>query len=168
MWRLARTDDDERIIALCLALYAEDPGTRAVDSAGMQETIRMLRAEPARGRVVVLDDGSGVVGYALLISYWSNELGGEVCHIDELYVAVPARGRGHASELVRSVARDGGLWGRPPPVALQLEVTPSNARARSLYERLGFAPVRNTNLRLLRMAPPEPRNPETTAAMTGP
>jgi ribosomal protein S18 acetylase RimI-like enzyme len=89
-----------------------------------------------------------VTGYALLVSYWSNELGGEVCHIDELYVAAPARGRGHSSELVRSLAGDGGPWGRVP-VALQLEVTPSNARARSLYERLGFAPMRNTNLRRL-------------------
>jgi ribosomal protein S18 acetylase RimI-like enzyme len=148
MWRLARKDDDERIVELCLALYAEDPGTRAVDPAGMQETIRTLRAEPARGRLVVLDDGAGVAGYALLISYWSNELGGEVCHIDELYVATPARGRGHASELVRSLAGDGGPWGSVP-VALQLEVTPANAGARSLYERLGFAPMRNANLRRL-------------------
>jgi ribosomal protein S18 acetylase RimI-like enzyme len=164
MWRLARPPDEERVIALCLALYAEDPGTRPVLADDVRKTLRALRAEPARGRVVVLDAGGAVLGYAILAAYWSNELGGEVCHLDEIYVAPEARGRGCASELVRALIGDGGPWGSVP-AALQLEVTPANTRARSLYERLGFAPVRNANLRLVfaRTGEAPEREPSRTA-----
>jgi hypothetical protein len=42
---------------------------------------------------VVCDVERRTVGYALLISFWSNELGGEVCNIDELFVAPVYRRR---------------------------------------------------------------------------
>ena len=73
----------------------------------------------------------------LLVSYWSNELGGEVCAIDELYVAPSARSRGWGSHLIEALAAGSGL-GFAGTVALALGVAPGNARARALYERLGF------------------------------
>ena len=33
------------------------------------------------------------------------------------------------------------------PVAMELEVSPKNRRARALYERLGFVEIRNARLR---------------------
>jgi len=38
-------------------------------------------------------------------------------------------------------------------VNVELEVTPSNARARALYERLGFRPYKNALMRARRTAP---------------
>jgi ribosomal protein S18 acetylase RimI-like enzyme len=146
MWRLARAEEDDSIVALCMALYAEDPATVEVGAQQVRRTLEALRAEPVRGRVLVLDDGGALRGYALLISYWSNELGGELCQLDEVYVAPAARGRGHARALVEGLARGDGPWPLRP-VALQLEVSPSNARARALYERLAFEPLRNACMR---------------------
>ena len=83
----------------------------------------------ARGR-------PGGAGYALLIAYWSNELGGEVCAIDELFVAPDSRSRGHGAALFEAIGR-GDLW-PGPAVALALGVTAGNGRARRLYQRLGF------------------------------
>jgi ribosomal protein S18 acetylase RimI-like enzyme len=148
MWRPSRPDDDPAIIEMSLALYAEDPSDYAVDAEQVGRTLARLRAEPTRGRVLVLDLGQGIQGYALLISFWSNELGGELCVVDELYVQPRARSRGHAARLIEAVARGEGDWpGRP--VALELEVSPHNPRARRLYERLGFVPLRNATLRLM-------------------
>jgi ribosomal protein S18 acetylase RimI-like enzyme len=146
-WRLASPKDDEAIVARCLALYREDPAGAPVPAGSCQATLARLRAEPARGRAVVLEHEGRVAGYALLISFWSTELGGELCTIDELYVDPEARSGGRASALVRALmAGEGGLWpGRP--VALELEVTPTNGRARALYERLGFAARKNATLR---------------------
>lgn len=146
MWRAARSEDDQTIIALCTALYVEDPASAPVPRDHHIRTLAKLREEPARGRIVVLELDGAVRGYAFLISYWSNELGGEICTIDELYVAPPYRSQGHGSALVEAVEIDRDLW-PGTPVALELEVTPDNARARTLYERLGFRTKRNAVLR---------------------
>jgi ribosomal protein S18 acetylase RimI-like enzyme len=146
MWRLARGEEDERVVTMCMALYEEDPATVEVGPEQVRRTLETLRREPFRGCVVVLDEGGPLHGYALLISYWSNELGGEICQVDELYVAPESRGRGQASELVESLVRGDGPWPRVP-AALQLEVSPSNGLARTLYERLGFEPLRNLSMR---------------------
>ena len=55
------------------------------------------------------------------------------------------RGRGAATRLVEQLSR-GEIWGRVP-VAIDLEVTPDNHRARALYERLGFVVAKNTVMR---------------------
>jgi ribosomal protein S18 acetylase RimI-like enzyme len=117
-----------------------------VPEAHVRATLAAFRAEPARGRAVVLDAGGEAAGYALLVSFWSNELGGEVCNVDELYVRPAWRGRGHGAALIRALAAGGGPWPRVP-VAIELEVSPENPRARALYEGLGFRPVRNAMLR---------------------
>jgi predicted GNAT family acetyltransferase len=78
-----------------------------------------------------------VSGYALLIGFWSNELGGEICEVDEMFVAREHRNRGYGSSLFAAITR-GDLWPRPN-AAVVLGVTPDNAAARRLYERLGFA-----------------------------
>lgn len=98
MWRSATADDDRAIVRLYMALNKEDPGTTPADPAQAQRTLALFRDTPERGHCVVLDQGGGSVeGYALLVSYWSNELGGLVCCVDEMYVAPQARGLGRGT-----------------------------------------------------------------------
>jgi GNAT superfamily N-acetyltransferase len=139
MWRPATAGDDEVLVEMCLGLHQEDPGPLALDAPPMRETLVTLRREPWRGRAVVLEVDERVVGYALLIAFWSNELGGEVCHVDELYVARDSRGRGHGAALFEAI-EGGGIW-PAPAVAVSLGTTPGNARARRLYDRVGFTDV---------------------------
>ncbi len=136
-WRDATAGDDAAIVAMGVALNVEDAGQDRIEATQVARTLAVLRAEPWRGRAVVIDDEHGAVGYAFLIAFWSNELGGELCTIDELYVAPRARGEGHASALVSALADGTGPW-PSRPVALALEVTPDNRRAIALYDRLGF------------------------------
>ena len=138
MWRPATSADDDAVVAMCLELNREDPGPRPVGAEQVRRTLVAFREEPHRGRTVVLERDGRVTGYALLVSFWSNELGGETCVVDEVYVVPEERGRGHASRLLQDVARDRTLWPREP-AAVSVEVTPANGRARALYRRLGFA-----------------------------
>ena len=136
-----------------MALFREDPSPHAPDRDRVRHTLATYRAQPVRGRAVVLDGGGGVVGYALLSSFWSNELGGEVCVIDELYVGPTARGHGLGSVLLRTLAEQPGALWNADAVALELETTPDNHRARRLYQRLGF---RDKNAPLRRMLGADP------------
>jgi GNAT superfamily N-acetyltransferase len=80
-----------------------------------------------------------LAGYALLIPFWSNELGGSICEVDELFVIPERRSQGHGTALFEAIA-NGVLW-PTAVVGIALGVTPDNSRARRLYERLGFAAV---------------------------
>ena len=131
-WRLARPEEDDAIVAMSGALYDGEP--RMADQQ-VRATLETFRAQPTRGRAIVLDVDGKPSGYALLVSFWSNELGGEICTIDELYLNPAARSQGHATRLVESLVAGDPIWPRTP-VALELEVSPSNTRARVLDERL--------------------------------
>lgn len=131
---------------MCLALNHEDPGPRPVEAAQVRQTLTEFMAAPAGGRAVVLEEAGGAAGYALLVSFWSNELGGEICTVDELWVAPHLRGKGHATALLRSLMNGEGPW-HGVPVAIDLEVSSVNQRALALYEALGFARRSNVMLR---------------------
>jgi ribosomal protein S18 acetylase RimI-like enzyme len=149
--------DDSRADVVCdmmRALYAEDAPSSGYTPRNFRATIDHLLAHPDHGRVVLLTEGSNVRGYALLIPFWSNEFGGTVVHVDELFVAPAARGRGIGAGLFAILERE-----RPfGAVAVLLEVSPANGRARRLYESLGFRERANRimALRLPDAAAPEP------------
>jgi GNAT superfamily N-acetyltransferase len=146
---VATAADHAAIVARSLALFHEDPGTKPMTAARVRRTLAVLEREPARGVAVVAVAGRDVVGYALLVSFLSNELHGEVCTIDEFYVDEGWRGGGVGTSLMTALMA-GRIRRFRGAVALELEVTPRNRRARALYERLGFAPRKNATMRLLR------------------
>lgn len=147
MWRNAKEIDDQKVAELCLALNREDPGPRPVPESHIRRTLAALRADPVRGKVLVLDYKGAVRGYAILISFWSNELGGEICTLDEFYVDAELRSRGLGRSLLENLIQGNGQW-EGKPVAFDLEVTPENSRARSFYEKLGFRAAKNVHMRL--------------------
>lgn len=129
---------------MCLALYREDPdGITTVDPANVRETLALFEREPARGRALVAEVAERVAGYAFLVPFWSNGIGGEVCEVDELYVRAERRGEGLGSALFQAI--DVGRFGAFAGIALG--VSPENARARRLYERLGFRAAGTTMVR---------------------
>ncbi len=153
-WRDASPSDDEGIVELCVALYREDPGERPIDAGGIRRTLAAFRERPMRGRALALEVDGRLCGYALLCRYWSNELGGELSCIDEIYVSPRARGRGYGRGLIERLIREG----ESPTsgvVALALEVTPGNERARTFYEGLGFRGGNRALRRLLSGPTPE-------------
>ena len=129
-----------------LSLYREDPSEDGPSEISARATLRALRESPAWGNAVVMEEAGATTGYALLISFYSNELRGRVCIIDEIYVVPQCRGRGFASAFLETLARK-TLFVFTDAVALELEVSPKNEAARALYLKAGFVPIRNTTLR---------------------
>ena len=136
--------DHAHVLRMVRALYVEDPSPRAPGDDHVARTLAVL-ADPARGAALVVDDGQGEpFGYVFLTRLWSNELGGDIVFIDEIWVAPDRRGQGVGTAVIAHAMKAMQERGA---VAFELEVTPDNARARALYERLGFRPLRNTSLR---------------------
>ena len=146
-WRLARTEEDAAVAEMSMALYGDAAATIGITRGQVLRTLERFRAEPLRGRALVLDSRGTLAGLCLLTSFWSNELGGEVCVIDELYLKEDWRGCGHATALVQALKTDRSLWPEQP-AAFELEVSPKNPDARRLYERLGFRDKHNATMRL--------------------
>ena len=146
-WRPARAEEDNAVAAMSVALYGDAAAAMGITPERVLRTLERFRAEPVRGRALVLDSRGELAGFCLLASFWSNELGGEVCTIDELYLKEQWRGCGHATALVQGLKTDRSLWALQP-VAFELEVSPKNPDARRLYDRLGFRDKYNATMRL--------------------
>jgi GNAT superfamily N-acetyltransferase len=127
------------VARMMACLYAEEPAQHPINPRSFAKTLGFLLSNPTRGRVILLKNRRQLVGYALLIPYWSNEFGGTLLFIDELFVLPEHRGQGIAKSFFSHLKR------RPPfkAIALALEVTRANRGARRLYQSLGF--VRRTN-----------------------
>ena len=121
-------------------LYQEDPGTITMTKKKAYNTLDFLFNTPHQGTVLVVESGNSIIGYALLINFWSNEYGGNVVNIDELFISKEYRSQGIASNLIKFLAKSKFA----NAVNIQLEVTPDNIKARRLYERLGFKLHKNT------------------------
>ena len=75
-----------------------------------------------------------VVGYGLLSFTYSNEAGGMVVWLEEIYIREAYRGKGLGNEYLHFVSdtyREKAAW-------LRLEIAPQNDRAKRLYERHGY------------------------------
>jgi len=106
------------------------------------KTFDALTRHPDLGTVVVFESEGEIIGYALLVNFWSNEFGGKIIVIDELYIKRGFRSKGIGTSFIRNLAENSS----GDSAALQLEVTPGNMSARRLYENLGFKSKRNETL----------------------
>jgi GNAT superfamily N-acetyltransferase len=122
------------VLRMMRELYEADGHDLRVNPETFPSTIDYLLKDPSRGRIVLLTDGSVLHGYALLVPYWSNEWGGVVLLLDELFVDRAFRGRGMAKAFLKYLEHE-----RPfGAVVVALEVSSGNTRARALYESMGF------------------------------
>ncbi len=124
------------------ALYVEDPVNEPITDKKISKTVTELRKQPCKGRIIIFEKDNVTIGYSILIFCWSNEYGGDILHIDELYVKPEHRERGAATCFFKHIAQTY----RDKIVAVQLEVSPSNTRAMNYYQKLGFKKARNVHL----------------------
>src|SRR5919108_5794648 len=84
----------DEIVLMMRALYAEDEAASPVNRSRFAANIEFLVSHPSRGSIILFGQGESLGGYALLVPYWSNEFGGTLLFVDELFVVSNARRRG--------------------------------------------------------------------------
>lgn len=110
-----------------------------VDTQYFSNTLNQLDAGSPYTELFILEYEQSVVGYGLVALTYSNEVGGQVVWLEELYVREQYRSCGLGKQYFQFIFDN-----YPAAKRFRLEVEPNNTRAISLYERLGF-----TNLNYL-------------------
>jgi ribosomal protein S18 acetylase RimI-like enzyme len=132
-FRPAQAGDVPLILRLMEDFYRDT--STPLDSEAARGALAALVADPALGRVIVIELGTEPAGYVVLSLGFSLEFLGRDAFVDELYVVPEHRGQGLGKAAIReleSVAAGLGVK------ALHLEVGPDNESALSLYRGTGF------------------------------
>jgi GNAT superfamily N-acetyltransferase len=94
------------------------------------------------GDAFIFELDGQTVGYGVLAYTHSQEAGGRVVWIEEIYVKDEYRGRGFGSEFLEFVKKN------IPARRYRLETEPENERAAALYRRHGFEHFEYVNYKL--------------------
>lgn len=141
IFRHCRSEDLPQVQVLVNDLYDADSNVKGLRPA-ISLSFSEFEKHPDKGRLIVLEQAEAVVGYCIIVFFWSNEYGGNIIDIDELNLAAHVRGKGLGSALFAWLADEFAH----ALVGFSLQVSHENHRARRFYERLGFSESRNQHL----------------------
>lgn len=128
-------EDYAHLESMVFALYAEDNSQtdeEEMTEAKVKNTVSRSFSAPDQVKIEIFRVGNKVVGYAFLAFYWSNEYGGLVLILDELYIIPSYRNQGFGTFFVEYLTKDEAYK------IIKLEVLKNNSSALMLYKRLGF------------------------------
>ena len=97
---------------------------------------------PDQGQIVIIESSGTIIGYSILIFYWSNEYGGNVIVIDEIFVKEQYREQGipaHFSSWIEQSFSHSSA-------GMSMQVSHVNERAAKLYGELGYRSFPCNNL----------------------
>ncbi len=126
-------DDYREYKEMSSRFYHSDAVNHSIPDAYFDNTFRQaLHKNPAMGLFMLTQEGK-TVGYALTAYTFSNEAGGNVMWIEELYIKPEFRGMGFGKQSIRQL-----MAMHPQVKRFRLEVTAENRSAIALYKALGF------------------------------
>lgn len=130
-------EDKKAFLELCERFYESGSTVLGFNKAIAEKTfLRVLdHHENLWGYLFTDEDTGSLVGYALTTSYWSNEEGGDVIVLDEIYIDPVNRHKGYAHIFMNWLDEH-----FCDAAAITLEVLESNTRACKFYEKAGFKP----------------------------
>ena len=132
---IRRIEKNDRELYLWLAdeFYHSDAVLHPVPPRYLENTFDEMASSDTYAEGYFLCDGENVCGYALLSKTFSQEVGGRVVWLEEIYLRENSRGKGLGKEFFAFFKQKYAAARR-----LRLEVEPDNARAEKLYRSLGF------------------------------
>jgi ribosomal protein S18 acetylase RimI-like enzyme len=143
---IAKSSELPQLVALLGVLFEQEAEFRP--DASKQETgLKMILADPTRGRIYVARDGKTIAGMASLLFTVSTVEGGKAALFEDLVVHPEHRRQGIAERLMKFVVEQARAEG---VLRITLLTDMQNERAQALYRRVGFvgSPMRPMRLKL--------------------
>ena len=134
MIRKMTESDRDLYIEMAEEFYHSDAVLHPIPRAHFEKTAEEALKSGTYSEIYLLEYEGKTAGYGLTARTFSQEAGGQVLWIEELYIREAFRSRGLGREFFSYLEENNkGVLSR-----LRLEVEADNTRAISLYERLGY------------------------------
>jgi ribosomal protein S18 acetylase RimI-like enzyme len=140
-FELYQEPDFEELATMIFALYTEDPEGERLTLEKIRLTVTEAEKHKDKLAIWIFRRKGIVAGYGILNFFWSNEYGGDIVNIDEIYVKSEARGLGIATMFIESLSL---MY--PKGCALKLEASHSNMNAIKFYRQIGFEEAPNLHM----------------------
>ena len=115
--------------------YSSPAVLHSIPQSYIENTVKAVLGGTPFADIYIFEEGDVAVGYGLLAFTHSQEAGGLVCWLEEIYVSPALRGKGVGGAFLDFIKKE------VPAARYRLEVEPDNARVKALYERNGFLPL---------------------------
>lgn len=125
--------DKETVMPMVKEFYQSDAVDHEVSSAVLERTFSDAAGPSPYLRGYLLEDETGVIGFAYLTCFYACEVGGITVMIEELYFQKKSRGKGYGKQFFAWLFEC-----YPDAMRFRLEVTKENKPACALYQRMGF------------------------------
>ena len=140
MMRLFNPSDLEDYLGMSRDFYASDATDHPVPDEHFKRTFsELLKESPIARGWIILDDHKNSVGYFLASVTWSNEYGGKIAWLEELYLKPEVRRQGLGRRVLEAAMAE--LKSQEQVNGFRLEVTKANESVAQLYRQLGFQVV---------------------------
>ena len=124
--------DKEVYFSLASAFYKSDAVIHPVPVKNIEATFNeMIRSRDYIDCYLGFEEEKAV-GFFLIAKTFSQEAGGMVIWVEEIYIYEQFRGKGYGSELMKFIES------KFPAPRYRLEIEPDNDKARKLYNKLGY------------------------------
>ena len=136
MIRKINETDKDFYINTVKAFYNSDAVLHSIPEENIIKTFNELIKSETYAQCYIFEKDGEKAGYALLAKTFSQEAGGEVLWIDEIYILPEFRSKGIGSNFFNFIKENSNA------VRLRLEFCPSNQKAIEVYKRQGFLPLK--------------------------
>lgn len=137
MIRLIKKDDKEIFLELVTKFYQSDAVLHPIPREYHLTTFEELIRSDVYLNGYIFECENAIAGYAITAKTFSQEAGGIVVWIDEIYILPQYRAKGIGQEFFKYLEDQE----QPTIKRIRLEVEEENLKAISLYRRLGFVPL---------------------------
>ena len=134
MIRTVKEQDRKDYLSMAKAFYESDAVLEKVPAENFEITFDLLLTQNPYAKGYVFEEKGKILGYALLAITHSQEAGGQVVWVEEIYLKPEARGKGYGHAFFQFLEE-----AFPRAKRFRLEVEMENEKAVALYKKLGFA-----------------------------
>ncbi len=132
MFRKLTSNDKKLYFEFTDMFYKSDAVLHPVSEQNIVNTFNELMRSDEYLVCYVFENNGEAVGYALISKTFSQESGGLVVWVEELFVLPEYRSMGFGSQFLNFLETD------IPASRYRLEIEPDNQRAAALYKRMGY------------------------------